>query len=82
MRIEILGKVSDIQTIAVGKKIRELERLKKVYGPGHWKKRKGVVRVRLPDGAVVRGEVHWYEAHGIGRVELKLKRVLSNDETS
>ncbi len=82
MRIEILGKISDIETIAIGKKIRELERLKKVYGPGRWRKRKGVARVRLPDGASVIGEVHWYEAHGVGRLEFKLKRVLvSNHET-
>ena len=76
VRIEILGKISDIETIAVGKKIRELERLKKVYGPGRWRKCKGIARVRLPDGTTAVGEVHWYQAHGVGRHEFKLKRVL------
>jgi hypothetical protein len=60
----------------VGRKIRELERLRKIYGPGRWRKCKGIATVRLPDGILQQAEVHWYEAHGIGRVELKVKRLI------
>jgi hypothetical protein len=74
--IELLGEITAVETIATGRQIRELDRLKKVYGPGRWRKRKGVARVRLPDGTTVTAEVHWYEAHGLGRQEFKLKRVL------
>jgi len=76
--LEIIGEISDIETIAVGRGIRELARLRRVYGPGRWRKRKGMARVRLPDGTVGRAEVHWYEAHGIGRREFKIKRLLSD----
>ena len=76
MSIEIVGKVFDVQTIAQGKRIRELDRLLRVYGPGRWRKRKGVARVRLPDGSVVSAEVHWYEAHGVGRKEFKIKKLV------
>ena len=78
MSLEIIGEISDIETIAVGRGIRELARLRRVYGPGRWRKRKGMARVRLPDGTVGRAEVHWYEAHGIGRREFKIKRLLSD----
>jgi len=76
--IEILGEILDPQTIAVGRKIRELGRLKKVYGPGRWRKRKGKAKVRLPDGTVCMAEIHWYEAHGVGLKEFKLKRTLED----
>jgi hypothetical protein len=49
-----------------------------VYGPGRWRKRKGIAQVRLKDGTAVRAEVHWYEAHGIGRKEMKIKRFLDD----
>jgi hypothetical protein len=62
-------------TIAVGRQIRELARLRKAYGPGRWRKRKGIARIRLEDGTIRLAEVHWYEAHGIGRKELKIKRL-------
>lgn len=78
MGIEILGKIFDIETIAQGRDIRELDRLRKVYGPGRWKKRKGIARVRLPGSLVVTAEVHWYEAHGVGRKEFKLKRIVGD----
>ncbi len=78
MAIEILGKILDIETIAQGRGIRELERLRKVYGPGRWRKRKGVARVRLPDSTIVTAEVHWYEAHGLGRKEFKIKRIVGD----
>ena len=72
--IEIVGEITDIETIAIGRAIRELERLRKMYGQGRWHKLKGVALVRLPDGAFFRAEVHWYEAHGIGKRDLKIKR--------
>jgi len=76
MAIELVGPIADPTTIATGRRIRELDRLVRVYGPGRWRKRKGLATVRLPDGSVCRAEVHWYEAHGVGRKELKVKRLL------
>lgn len=76
MDFTILGDITDVVTFAVGRQIRELKRLRKLYGLGRWRKRKGVARVRLPDGAARRAEVHWYEASGIGRKEVKIKRYL------
>jgi hypothetical protein len=72
---EILGEIGDVEVIAVGSSIRELKRLEKAYGPGRWRKLKGTAVVRLPDGTITRSEVHWYEAHGIGRRDLKVKRL-------
>jgi hypothetical protein len=78
MEFEIIGEISDIETFAVGSSIRELPRLRRIYGSGRWRKRKGVARVRLADGTVCDAEVHWYEAHGIGRKEMKIKRFLGD----
>jgi len=61
----------------VGRRIRELPRLLKFYGPGRWRKRKGIARIRLDDGTIRTAEIHWYEAHGIGRKELKIKRFVA-----
>jgi hypothetical protein len=77
MDFEVVGKIMDVETIAVGKSIRELARLQKAYGAGRWRKRKGVATVRLADDTVSKAEVHWYEAHGIGRKEMKIKRFLN-----
>ena len=76
--VEVIGTISDIETIATGRSIRDLARLKKFYGPGRWRKLKGIAQVRLPDSAVSKAEVHWYEAHGIGKKELKIKRLLGD----
>ncbi len=76
MSFDLLGEISEVQTIATGKSIREIARLRRVYGAGRWRKRKGVARIRLPDGTICAAEVHWYEAHGVGRKELKIKRML------
>jgi hypothetical protein len=76
VEISVLGNITDIELIAVGPGIRDLRRLRKRFGPGRWRKLKGVAMVRLPDGAVVRAEVHWYEAHGLGRKEVRIKRLL------
>ena len=73
-RFEVISDITDVQAIAVGRGIRELGRLRKHYGRGRWRKMKGVATIRLVDGRVRRAELHWYEAHGIGRKEVKRKR--------
>jgi hypothetical protein len=65
-----------VEAIAVGTAIRELPRLRKAYGTGRWRKLKGIATVRLADDTIAQAEVHWYEAHGIGRKEMKIKRFL------
>ena len=75
MEFEILGDLTRIEAIATGSAIRDLNRLIRSYGAGRWRKLKGLATVRLADGSVYTAEVHWYEAHGIGRKEVKLKRV-------
>ena len=74
MDFEIVGEIAHVETFAVGSSIREIGRLRKFYGRGRWRKRKGIARVRLSDGATRLAEVHRYEAHGIGRRECKIKR--------
>lgn len=76
MDFTILTEIGEVETFAVGRQIRELRRLRRQYGRGRWRKRKGVARVRLADGAVRIAELHWYEAAGIGRKEFKIKRYL------
>ena len=76
MGFEILGDISDIETIARGKGIQEIARLRRVYGGRHWRKCKGVARVRLDDGSEELAEIHWYEAHGNGSREHKIKHLL------
>ena len=76
MYFEIIGEISAVETIAVGSGIRELARLRKRYGRGRWRKRKGVARVRLEGGDMVLAEVHWYEATGLGKREFKIKHIL------
>jgi len=76
MDFEILGDISDVETIATGSGIRELPRLRKRYGRGRWRKRKGIAEIRLETGEIVPAELHWYEATGIGRREFKIKQFL------
>ena len=76
MYFSILDEISDIETIAVDRSIREVDRLRRIYGPGRWRKRKGVATVRLADGHVAKAEIHWYECHGIGKKEFKIKKLL------
>jgi len=71
---EIVGAILQLETIAVGRGIRELKRLEKSYGKGRWRKRKGIARLRFSDGSLHTAEIHFYEAHGIGRKEAKIKR--------
>lgn len=75
-QLELLGPVESIETFASGTGIRDLPRLRKLYGTGFWRKCKGIAPVRLPDGRAWLAEVHWYEANGIGRREMKIKRIL------
>jgi hypothetical protein len=74
MPYEVVGEITQIETIAVGSRIRELPRLRRLYGRGRWRKLKGVAVVRLGTGRIRKAELHWYEAHGIGRKEIKRKR--------
>jgi hypothetical protein len=76
MKFEIIGEIADIETIAVGSSIGEVARLRKVYGAGRWRKLKGMATVCLSDGTICEAEIHWYEAHGIGRKEFKIKHIL------
>ena len=76
MDFEIVGEISEIETIAVGSNIREITRLRRTYGSGRWRKLKGVARVQLRNGKIRQAELHWYEAHGIGKKEIKRKRYL------
>jgi len=75
---ELVGPIHDIATIAMGRRIRGLPRLVKLYGQGRWRKMNGRAGVRLLDGRVLEAEVHWYEATGVGRKELKFKRPLDD----
>ena len=76
MTLDFIGKISNIELIAVGTAIRELPRLRRAYGAGRWRKLKGIAAIRLPDGRIGKVEVHWYESHGIGKKEVKIKRFL------
>lgn len=76
MYFEIVGGIERIETIATGPQIRQLGVLIEQYGNGRWTKLKGTAMVRLPDGTIRLAEIHWYEAHGIGRRRLKIKRFL------
>ncbi|CAG0941840.1 hypothetical protein ANRL1_00715 [Anaerolineae bacterium] len=74
MYFEIIGEITDIEIIAVGLSIREIARLRKRYGKARWRKLKGSATIRLANGRICHAELHWYEAHGIGRKRIKIKR--------
>ena len=73
MNFEIVSEITVVETIAAGTGIRDIKRLRKNYGKGRWRKMKGIARVRLDNGRVRLAELHWYEAHGIGKKEIKRK---------
>jgi len=73
---EVIGRIENIETIAIGKSIRQLKRLERIYGKGRWRKLKGTAKIKLNDGTICIAEIHWYEAHGIGKKEFKIKRIL------
>jgi len=74
--LEILSAIEDIETIAAGQGVYIRRYLERTYGKGRWRKMKGIATVRLADGAVCKAEIHWFEAHGIGRKDFKVKRVI------
>ena len=76
MKFEVLGPIKDIEVMATGSGIRVLSRLRKAYGRGRWRKLKGIATVCLPNGTLRKVELHWYEAHGIGKRDLKIKLYL------
>ena len=76
MFFKILGDIPDAETIARGRGIRELRRLRKSYGGRRWRKLKGVAKIKLTDGTICLAELHWYEAHGVGPKEFKIKKIL------
>jgi len=75
-RFEVIGKIQDVETIVVRTSIRDQQQLIRLYGKGRWRKLKGKAMVRTADGMIRRAEIHWYEAHGIGRRKLKIKQWL------
>jgi len=76
MKFEIVGPIANVEVIAVGPGIRVRLYLRKAYGQGRWRKMKGTATVRLANGALRVVELHWYEAHGIGQRDMKIKRYL------
>jgi len=76
MYFEIVSEITDVTRIAVGPSIRDIKRLRRQFGHGRWRKLKGIAIVRLPSGRMRRVELHWYEAHGIGKKKIKIKRYL------
>jgi hypothetical protein len=76
MRFEVVGAITEVETIAAGPGVRVAALLRKAYGYGRWRKMKGRATVRLPNGVLRAAEIHWYEAHGIGKRDLKIKRFL------
>ncbi len=76
MHFKIISKIEDVETIAVGGRIRDIMRLQKQYGSGRWRKLKDIAKVQLQGGRVCNAELHWYEAHGIGRRKMKIKHIL------
>ncbi len=82
MFFKIIGRISDVETIASGKRVRERRRLRKLYGGRIWRKLKGVAAVELADGTMGYAEVHWYEAHGTGAKEYKIKRIWESNEAN
>jgi hypothetical protein len=73
---EILSDISDIETIAAGRGVYIRRYLERTYGRGRWRKMKGIATVQLADGTICKAEIHWFEAHGIGRKDFKIKRVI------
>ena len=76
VNVEIVGEIENQESFAMGKSIREIARLRRVYGQGRWRKRKGIADVQFDDGSIRLAEIHWYEATGIGKKEFKIKYLL------
>ena len=76
MYFEIIGEIEHVEIIAVGGNIRDVMRLRKQYGIGRWRKLKGIAAIRLKNDRIRKAELHWYEAHGIGKKKMKIKKFL------
>jgi hypothetical protein len=76
MHFKIVGRLTNVETIAIGGRIRDIMHLQTQFGPGRWRKLKGIAPVQLSNGRIVTAELHWYEAHGIGRKKMKIKRFI------
>jgi hypothetical protein len=76
MYFELIGEIDNIETLAIGGRIRDIMRLRRQFGAARWRKLKGTAKVRLRNGRVCIAEIHWYEAHGIGRKKMKIKHIL------
>jgi hypothetical protein len=72
----VVGEITNVERIAAGRRIRQLGRLTRLYGKGRWRKMKGKAMIRLATGELRRAELHWYEAHGVGKRNMKFKRYL------
>jgi hypothetical protein len=76
MKFEVVGSIENVEVIAAGPGVRVRSFLRKAYGRGRWRKLKGTATIRLPNGALRAVELHWYEAHGIGQRDMKIKRYM------
>jgi hypothetical protein len=76
VHFEIIGEIEEIETMAIGGRIRDIMRIQKQFGRGRWRKLKGVAQVKLQSGHIRKAELHWYEAHGIGKRKIKIKKFL------
>ena len=76
VKFDVVGEIEQVETIAAGPSVKVRSFLRKTYGRGRWRKLKGIATVRLPNGNVRRVELHWYEAHGIGKRDFKIKDYL------
>ena len=76
VRFEIVGQIKSVARIASGPSVRVQALLRRAYGPGRWRKLKGIATVRLQNGDLRHVELHWYEAHGVGRRDFKIKRYI------
>ena len=79
MIFEVVGRIASVEVIAIGGRIRDIMHIRKQFGDGQWRKLKGIAEVRLQNGGIHTAEVHWYEAHGIGRKKMKIKRFLGEE---
>jgi hypothetical protein len=76
VRFEVVSEIQRVETIASGSGVRDRRRLNREHGSGRWRKMKGIATVKLSDGTICKAELHWYEAHGIGKKEIKFKKPL------
>jgi hypothetical protein len=76
MPFKLIGRISEVEVVAAGPGVRVRALLNRMYGKARWRKMKGTATVRLPNASIRKVELHWYEAHGMGKRDLKIKRYL------